>query len=289
MSAQPAKLIGVKENKHVDHLYSEYAGSLSSDTNEFFSMRSFKEQVSIEVKSFNEEEMIFDVKGIDAPLANSLRRILISEIPTIAIEKCTFYQNTSIIPDEVLAHRLGLIPILADANLFNYKSDEDEISEFNSLIFKLHAICPNGVDHLSVLSSDLKWIPQGNQLSRIADSRPVHNDILIAKLKPGQEIEVELVCVKGIGKTHTKWSPVSTAFYRLLPEVSIVNEIKGQRAHKLKQTCPLGVFDIEDTGKAYVKDSEKCTMCRECIRQDDFKNDVKLSKQKDSYECKSIL
>jgi DNA-directed RNA polymerase I and III subunit RPAC1 len=52
--------------------------------------------------------------NIDAPLVNAFRRILIAEIPTIAIEKVNIYQNNGIMQDEVLAHRLGLIPIKAD-------------------------------------------------------------------------------------------------------------------------------------------------------------------------------
>lgn len=274
--------IPVKENKHIDHLTNEFP----AEDIEFFSLKNFKDNLSVEIKSLNEEEIIFDLKGVDAPVANALRRILISEIPTIAIETCNFFQNTSIIPDEVLAHRLGLVPIQVDANLFNYKNNDEEISEFNSLLFKLHAICPNSKESLDVFSGDLKWIPQGSQMSRCVDVKTVHSDILIAKLKPGQEIEVELICVKGIGKTHTKWSPVCTAYYRLLPEIQIVNDIKGNKASELKQLCPVGVFDIEDSGKAYVVDSRKCTMCRECIRHDEFKNDIQLSKLKDTYECK---
>jgi DNA-directed RNA polymerase I and III subunit RPAC1 len=60
---------------------------------------------------------------------------------------------------------------------------------------------------------------------------------------------MELICEKGIGKTHAKWSPVSTAFYRLVPEITIKEEIKDQDAHELKKLCPMGVFDIEDVGK----------------------------------------
>lgn len=72
--------------------------------------------------------MEVEVHGFDAPLANTLRRIIISEvnwtnpeIPTIAIDKAVLYQNTSIIHDEVLAHRLGLIPIDVDPDLFVFK------------------------------------------------------------------------------------------------------------------------------------------------------------------------
>ena len=75
------------------------------------SLRSFIENCTIDILSLNEEEIIFDLKGVEPPLANALRRIMIAEIPTIAIEKVNMWQNTSIIPDESLAHRMGLIPI----------------------------------------------------------------------------------------------------------------------------------------------------------------------------------
>ena len=49
--------------------------------------------------------------GIDASIANSFRRILLSEVPTMAFDRVYIYNNTSVIQDEVLAHRLGLIPL----------------------------------------------------------------------------------------------------------------------------------------------------------------------------------
>lgn len=65
--------------------------------------------------------MIVELIGIDAPLANAFRRIIIAEVPTVAIEEVFFENNTSIIQDEVLAHRLGLIPINADPRIFLYR------------------------------------------------------------------------------------------------------------------------------------------------------------------------
>jgi DNA-directed RNA polymerase I and III subunit RPAC1 len=97
---------------------------------------------------------------------------------------------------------------------------------------------------------------------------------LIAKLRPGQEIEMELFCEKGIGKTHAKWSPVSTAYYRLTPDIKFKKDILGDDAKELKKLCPVGVFDIEDIAggkkRAVVADARKCTTCRECIRPQKF-------------------
>ena len=78
-------------------------------------------------------------------------------------------------------------------------------------------------NHSNVYSGDLVWIPIGNQAAKFKSNppRPLLDDILIAKLRPGQEIEMELICEKGIGKTHAKWSPVCTAYYRLMPDIRI--------------------------------------------------------------------
>jgi DNA-directed RNA polymerase I and III subunit RPAC1 len=58
----------------------------------------------------------------------------------------------------------------------------------------------------------------------------LYGDILVAKLRPGQEIEMELYCEKGIGKTHAKWSPVSTAYYRLVPDIKLKKDVLNNDA-----------------------------------------------------------
>ena len=66
-------------------------------------------------------DMELDLIGIDASIANAFRRILMAEVPTMAIEKVYFYNNTSVMHDEILAHRLGLIPIHVDPREFEFK------------------------------------------------------------------------------------------------------------------------------------------------------------------------
>ena len=147
-------------------------------------------------------------------------------------------------------------------------------------------------NNANVYASHLKWIPIGNQKqfydSPESEPKTLYDDILIAKLRPGQEIEVELFCEKGIGKTHAKWSPVSTAYYRLVPDIKFNKEIIDKDAKELKALCPTGVFDIEDLGnnhcRAFVADVRKCTTCRECIRPEKFKDVIDLGKQKDRFE-----
>ena len=61
-----------------------------------------------------------------------------------------------------------------------------------------------------VYSKSIKWVPVPPQDELLPNSsiKPCHDDILITKMRPGQEIDVELHCVKGTGKDHAKWSPV---------------------------------------------------------------------------------
>ncbi|XP_066324759.1 uncharacterized protein [Miscanthus floridulus] len=261
------------------------------------SVEKFCKNFKIEINRLTEDDMEFDMIGIDASIANAFRRILIAEVPTMAIEKVFMVDNTSVIADEVLSHRLGLIPLDADPRLFDYISENDVPNERNTIVYKLHVSCPKGSQRITVKSSELEWLPEGSQLSM---SAPAHSgdkqktftsfsqsqkeilekplgvkfkDITIARLGPGQAIELEAHAVKGVGKVHAKWSPVATAWYRMLPEVVILEEIKGAQAEELVKKCPVSVFDIEDLGnggkRAVVAKPRACTLCRECIRPEE--------------------
>ncbi|XP_052490113.1 uncharacterized protein LOC105790784 [Gossypium raimondii] len=278
----------------------------------------FSNNFRVEVVRLNEDDMEFDMIGIDAAIANSFRRILIAELPTMVIEKILIANNTSIIQDEVLAHRLGLVPIRVDPRLFDYLSENDQPNEKNTIVFKLHVQCKRGSPRITVKSDALKWLPNGSELVKetrnaTSDSSskpktytyfscsqetipefvknpiiPKYPDIIIAKLGPGQEIELEAHAVKGIRETHAKWSPVATAWYRMLPKVVLLEDIEDDLAEELKSKCPVNVFDIEDLGKARrrratVARPRACTLCRECIRGDDWEKRVALHRVKDHF------
>eukprot|EP00933_Yihiella_yeosuensis_P033972 TRINITY_DN27556_c0_g1_i1.p1 TRINITY_DN27556_c0_g1~~TRINITY_DN27556_c0_g1_i1.p1 ORF type:complete len:385 (+),score=66.59 TRINITY_DN27556_c0_g1_i1:49-1203(+) len=270
----------------------DFCGAFSTlEIDNSWDIHKFKKDFSIEINKFSDEIVEFDMHGIDPPLANAFRRILIAEVPTVAISRCTIYQNTSVIHDENMAHRLGLVPIKFEPDNLEWRAPEADFSEEDSIMFTLHKKCSQREKQLSIYSRDLCWKPLSEkQEERYKDDppRPVDGDILLAHLKPGQEFEVDCYCEKGIGKDHAKYSPVCTATYRLLPDIRLPKDILGDDAQKLKKCCPMDVFDIEDVAgkgkRAYVKDSRKCTTCRECIES--FPGQEKgllLGKRKDAY------
>ncbi|KAJ7963595.1 DNA-directed RNA polymerases I and III subunit like [Quillaja saponaria] len=302
---------------HTDTI--QYSGAYASlGVDNSIRLDNFSKNFRVEVIRLEEDEMEFDMIGIDPAVANAFRRILIAEVPTMAIEKVLIANNTSVIPDEVLSHRLGLIPISVDPRLFQDLGEDNNYNEKNTIVFTLHVRCEQKAPRITVKSDQLKWSPYGSQFPLEAkDTHPnasskpktytsfscsqdllpefIHNpigpkdsDIIIAKLAGGQEIELEALAVKGIGKTHAKWSPVATAWYRMLPEVVLLKEIEDELAVEIKEKCPVGVFDIEDIGKgrtrATVANPRACTLCRECIRGGkEWEDRVSLRRVKDHF------
>jgi DNA-directed RNA polymerase II subunit RPB3 len=68
----------------------------------------------IHIRKLEDDYAEFILSDTDASLANALRRIMIAEVPTIAIDLVDFENNTSVLNDEFVAHRLGLIPLVSD-------------------------------------------------------------------------------------------------------------------------------------------------------------------------------
>ncbi|CAJ0755033.1 464_t:CDS:10 [Entrophospora sp. SA101] len=207
--------------------------------------------------------------------------------------------------NEVLAHRLGLIPIKANPDVFNYKIASDDPTDLNTVVFKIKHECTFNAQASkdetdpkklytgsNLLSNSLIWNPRGEQATIFANNplRPVHDDILIAQLRPNQRIELEAHCEKGIGKEHAKWSPVATATYRLMPEIIMKKEITGDLADKFAACFTKGVVKVENkiVEKKNVKYAKVVnpridTVSREVLRHKEFEDIVQLTRIRDHF------
>lgn len=159
-------------------------------------LKDLENDLKIQIIYLDKETIVFDLIGVDTSIANSLRRILLAEVPTMAIETIYIQDNTSIIQDEVLSHRLGLVPILADPEQFEDFVKDSEPTDLNTIVFKLDVTCTNdpaktvmndsGLLTQTVYSGDFEWQPQGDQAEKFTDPiRPVHSDIPLVILKGG--------------------------------------------------------------------------------------------------------
>lgn len=265
----------------------------------------------------------FDLIGCLPSIANAFRRLMLSEVPSMAIEKVYMYNNTSIIQDEVLAHRLGLIPLKADPRLFEYKSEDvgDEGTDQDTLEYQLRVKCTRRKDakdtslldslyeNHQVYSGQIKWMPKGKQgtMFNENDVGPVHDKILIrynritfelralfnsyscfcsiqfSKMRPGHAFDIKLLAVKGIGKDHAKFSPVSTATYRLLPEITLKRPVSGEDAKTLQSCFSPGVIEIDEEGKAYVKDARYDSCSRNVYRYPHLADSVEIARIRDHF------
>uniref|UniRef100_A0A060T300 DNA-directed RNA polymerases I and III subunit RPAC1 n=1 Tax=Blastobotrys adeninivorans TaxID=409370 RepID=A0A060T300_BLAAD len=298
-------VVGIEHDRVTNVASTDFPGHYPGEDHSW-DLEKFKKQFDVKIYNLGDLNAEFDLIGIDTSIANAFRRIMISEIPTVAFETVQVYNNTSIIHDEVLAQRIGLVPIKVDPDQLAWFDPEavgvDEegnptgpINNFNTLRFSLNVRCERNPDapkdctdpkilytHSNVYARDLKFEPFGGQ-EEWANVEILNPDILLAKLRPKQEIQLKALAILGIGSDHAKFSPVATATYRLLPRIDIQQPITGDEAVKFQKCFPKGVIDIDDKGKAYVKDARKDTVSREVLRHDEFKDKVKLGRQRDHF------
>nr|UXY87125.1 DNA-directed RNA polymerase 40k chain [Cryptomonas sp.] len=241
-----------------------------------FSVSDFRNIIRLDITKATKDDLVIKIIGLDLSFVNGIRRILLSETATICLDKIFFYDNSSIINDETLSHRLGLVPLTIAPELIDYFSEKtDDITQ--KIIFELDVECSaSKLKKFSVYSKFLKHKTYGILLSWFKNYKikPVFKDILIAKLNPGQKIKCESHCSIGIGEVHAKFSPVGTTFYRIIPRIKLIEEILDENAKYYLKKCPVNVFDIEDMfcglfRRLLVSNPKYCTLCRECLRTKD--------------------
>jgi DNA-directed RNA polymerase subunit D len=137
----------------------------------------------------------FNIKDVEVPMLNALRRTVISEIPALAIETVVFTTNTSIMGDELLSHRLGLIPLKTDPKLFNNIADCTCKGKG----------CGKCTVKLTLKADGPKTVYSGDIAPADGESSPVSDTFPIIKLTQSQHLDLEATAQLGIGKDHAKW------------------------------------------------------------------------------------
>jgi DNA-directed RNA polymerase II subunit RPB3 len=242
---------------------------------------SYQRFPKVKIREVKDDYMKFELHDTDASIANALRRVMIAEVPTIAIDLVEIEVNSSVLNDEFIAHRVGLIPLTSDRAMSMRFSrdcdacDGDGQCEFCSVEFHLRARCLTDqtldVTSKDLYSSDHTVVPVDFSESAGYDLNE-QRGVIIVKLRRGQELKLRAIARKGIGKDHAKWSPAATVTFMYEPEIHINKDLMEtltlEEKTALVESSPTKVFDIDPaTQQVIVVDHEAYTYDDEVLKK----------------------
>ncbi len=206
--------------------------------------------MKIQVLERNDSEIKFVLEESVPQFANALRRIMMGEVPTLAIETVDFTANHSALFDEVVAHRLGMIPLTFDKKAMNLPGECKCEGKGCSLCQVTLVLDKKGP--CTVYAKDMK--------STDKTVHAVFPDMPIVKLLEGQKLKFEAIAQLGLGKDHAKWK-AANASYRYYPVAKLNGKIENPEA--CVKTCPKGALKISGTK---IEVDPLCDICKECVK-----------------------
>ncbi|TCD71224.1 45 kDa subunit of RNA polymerase II [Steccherinum ochraceum] len=170
----------------------------------------------VRIRELKKDRVNFVLENVDLSVANSFRRVMMADIPTVAIDMVEVESNTTVLPDEFIAHRLGMVPLVS-ANCDEAMRYTRDCTYNNTM-----DITSN---HLEFGPLDDGMDEDGDELSKRPDNfgMPVGKNepgvppVLICKIRKGQELKLRCVAKKGIAKEHAKWSPCAAMGFEYDP------------------------------------------------------------------------
>ncbi len=200
--------------------------------------------MKVEILELEDQYAKFIVEGVHPYFVNALRRTLMAEVPKLAIENVTFYDNTSALFDEIIAHRLGLMPIPTDPSTLNLVGQTDDEGKPSYVVrFTLTKEGP-----CTVYSGDLE--PEDPAFA-LKDPK-----IPIVELLQGQRLILEAEAVLGQGTDHAKWQVCQAAGYKYYPTATMdAKKIKPEQVQEVLSMTPHGILG-EDNGKLVILQPE---------------------------------
>lgn len=223
--------------------------------------------MQIEIVEMAERKCKFILKDSTPAMANALRRTMLSDIPKMAIDKVEFHLGSidvdgrefeSITPlfDEIIAHRLGMVPVPTDYSLFNFKDEcacGGEGCPSCEIMYSLNKHGP-----CTVLSGDLE--PLGSQELKVKDEF-----IPIVELADGQSVLIYAHAIMGTARQHVKWQVANGVGYSYMANIKVG---KVDSPEEIAALCPKKVFEVEG-GKLVVKRPIDCGLCMSCAEATD--------------------
>lgn len=225
--------------------------------------------MKIEVLEKTNSKIKFLVSGVKTSFAGSLRRIMISEVPTMAIEWVDFKKNGSAMPDEILANRLGQVPLTYDRKAYNLPSECKCGGKG----------CSRCQVRISLKKKGPGMVHSDNLKSGDKSVKPAIEKIAIVELFGDQELQFVATAQLGLGREHAKWK-AAVVGYKNLPKIKI-NEIDKKNLEKFVDICPRDAFKINN-GKLVVKTPVDCNLCMQCVEASK-KDEIQITPIEDAF------
>lgn len=211
------------------------------------------------------DRLRFVIDSVDPAFANSLRRIILGYVPTLAIEEITMVENTSPLFDEYIAHRLGLIPLASDQLGLNNQAECDVCEGIGCDACTVTLTLTQETD-----SSSEMMVYSQELISNNTFVYPVHDKIPIIKMGPDQRLILEAMARMGTGREHAKWQPTASLGYQYLPLITVDSSLEMKE--EVANSCPRSVFSYNKKSNTLNIDDElKCNLCMECVETVDGK------------------
>ena len=206
----------------------------------------------------DKNDIHFLIEGPDVAFANALRRTMLTRLPAMAIDEVLILENTSVMYDEMIAQRLGLIPIttvLEDYNLPQKCDCEGKGCSLCQCTLTLEK--ESGDEDLMVYSRDLT-----SQDPKVV---PASGDIPLVKLAPNQTLIIEAYAMLGTGVENAKFQPVATVAYKYVPLVT-VDKNKCNLCGNCVEACPKKILRLEGDTIA-TQNTLECSLCEACVEE----------------------
>ncbi|MBO3800294.1 MAG: DNA-directed RNA polymerase subunit D [Candidatus Brockarchaeota archaeon] len=205
-----------------------------------------QQKLKVEVLKLSEEYFEAMISGCSEAMMNAIRRTILEEVPVLAIHEVFIFENPGPMFDEILSHRLGLIPLKTPVGKY-LPMDSPECAEgsgercFTTLSLDVSA----GDEPLTVYAKDLEC--------KDAEVYPVYGNIPITKIPPKSRLRLEAIARMGRGRMHAKWQPASLATYSFTDQ-------PGVFIFKLESTGSLPAFEIFKQALGILRDKFKTLM-----------------------------
>lgn len=215
--------------------------------------------MEVQILEEGEDSLRFVLRNTFPAFANALRRAVLADVPVMAIEDVIFVENTSVMYDEILSHRLGLVPLKTDLDAFILREECDCKSDLG---------CPRCTASfvLETEAADQTITVYSGDLKPSTSVAPVSDKIPIVKLAPGQKVRLEAYARLGRGSEHAKWQAASVAAYKYMPIVTLRPE-NLSNPEEVVNCCPTRVYASDSTRKIFIKNELACILCMACVEQ----------------------